>query len=199
MGPERWSEDKSRWSAQVSQASDGWGYGAEKQQFERLSTTTTEGRLLLLQETSLQRQKFGWVVERPSTTVKPDLRKKKGKPDLHKKVIIFSQVLNGKDICFQVMNGGVPLFLGTSVLLSLASLFPMFKGMTTESKSENLMSSDVELWNEVCYVWFGGTCFHKVCERQCSCVISSLGGIVTAINVVMDNVLICETCVEFEH
>ncbi|GER43577.1 early light-induced protein [Striga asiatica] len=57
------------------------------------------------------------------------------------------ELSNGQDIFSQVENGGFPWFLGTSVLLSLASLIPMFRGVTAESKSGNLMTSDAELWN----------------------------------------------------
>ncbi|KAL3849219.1 hypothetical protein ACJIZ3_011101 [Penstemon smallii] len=57
------------------------------------------------------------------------------------------ELANGQDIFSQVQNGGFPLFLGTSVLLSMASLIPLFKGVTVESKSGNLMTSDAELWN----------------------------------------------------
>ncbi|KAL3833904.1 hypothetical protein ACJIZ3_008640 [Penstemon smallii] len=57
------------------------------------------------------------------------------------------ELANGQDIFSQVQNGGFPLFLGTSALLSMASLIPLFKGVTVESKSGNLMTSDAELWN----------------------------------------------------
>ncbi|GFP86042.1 early light-induced protein 1 chloroplastic [Phtheirospermum japonicum] len=57
------------------------------------------------------------------------------------------ELANGQDIFSQVQNGGVPLFLGTTALLSLASLIPMFRGVTVESKSGGLMTSDAELWN----------------------------------------------------
>ncbi|KAL3828758.1 hypothetical protein ACJIZ3_017560 [Penstemon smallii] len=57
------------------------------------------------------------------------------------------ELANGQDIFSQVQNGGFPLFLGTSILLSMASLIPLFKGVTVESKSGNLMTSDAELWN----------------------------------------------------
>ncbi|KAL3833912.1 hypothetical protein ACJIZ3_008648 [Penstemon smallii] len=57
------------------------------------------------------------------------------------------ELANGQDIFSQVQNGGFPLFLGTSALLSMASLIPLFKGVTVESKSGNLMTSDSELWN----------------------------------------------------
>ncbi|KAG8370271.1 hypothetical protein BUALT_Bualt14G0099500 [Buddleja alternifolia] len=57
------------------------------------------------------------------------------------------ELANGQDIFSQVQNGGIPWFLGTTVLLSLASLIPMFKGVTVESKSGDLMTSDAELWN----------------------------------------------------
>ncbi|PIM98908.1 hypothetical protein CDL12_28603 [Handroanthus impetiginosus] len=57
------------------------------------------------------------------------------------------EIANGQDIFSQVQNGGLPWFLGTSALLSLASLIPMFKGVTAESKSGDLMTSDAEIWN----------------------------------------------------
>ncbi|KAI3469625.1 hypothetical protein Pfo_026288 [Paulownia fortunei] len=57
------------------------------------------------------------------------------------------ELANGQDIFSQVQNGGIPWFLGTSVLLSLASLIPMFRGVTAESKSGELLTSDAELWN----------------------------------------------------
>ncbi|GFP83284.1 early light-induced protein 1 chloroplastic [Phtheirospermum japonicum] len=56
------------------------------------------------------------------------------------------ELSNGQDIFSQVQNGGIPLFLGTTTLLSLASLIPMFRGVTVESKSGGLMTSDAELW-----------------------------------------------------
>ncbi|KAL4642394.1 hypothetical protein ACB092_02G014400 [Castanea dentata] len=36
---------------------------------------------------------------------------------------------------------------GTSIVLCLASLIPLFKGISMESKSEGLMTSDAEIWN----------------------------------------------------
>ena len=48
----------------------------------------------------------------------------------------------------QISNGaGIPLFLGTSILLTVASLVPLLKGVSAESKSKGLMTSDAELWN----------------------------------------------------
>ncbi|KAK2647101.1 hypothetical protein Ddye_022296 [Dipteronia dyeriana] len=57
------------------------------------------------------------------------------------------EVGNGQDVFAQISNGGIPWFLGTSVVLSLASLIPLFKGVSVESKSKGLMTSDAELWN----------------------------------------------------
>ncbi|KAL3649019.1 Early light-induced protein 1, chloroplastic [Castilleja foliolosa] len=57
------------------------------------------------------------------------------------------ELSNGQDIFSQIQNGGVPLFLGTTALLSLASLIPLFSGVTVESKSGGVMTSDAELWN----------------------------------------------------
>ena len=57
------------------------------------------------------------------------------------------EVGNGQDLFAQISNGGIPWFLGTSAVLSLASLIPLFKGVSVESKSEGFMTSDAELLN----------------------------------------------------
>ncbi|KAM7462847.1 hypothetical protein LguiA_030968 [Lonicera macranthoides] len=54
---------------------------------------------------------------------------------------------NGQDLFAQISNGGVPWFLGTSMVLTLASLVPLFKGISVQSKSKGLMTSDAEMWN----------------------------------------------------
>ncbi|GAB4843320.1 Early light-induced protein 1, chloroplastic [Ancistrocladus abbreviatus] len=57
------------------------------------------------------------------------------------------EVSKGSDVFTQISDGGIQWFLGTSVLLSVASLIPLFKGVSAESKSNGLMTSDAELWN----------------------------------------------------
>ncbi|KAE8658329.1 Early light-induced protein 1 [Hibiscus syriacus] len=57
------------------------------------------------------------------------------------------ELTKGQDVFTQLSDGGIPLFVGTSILLTLASLIPLFQGVTVESKSGDLMSSDAELWN----------------------------------------------------
>nr|GEW82392.1 putative reverse transcriptase domain-containing protein [Tanacetum cinerariifolium] len=57
------------------------------------------------------------------------------------------ELTNGQDLFTQVSNGGLTVFVGTSVVLTLASLVPLFKGVRAESKSNGLMTSDAELWN----------------------------------------------------
>ena len=57
------------------------------------------------------------------------------------------ELSSGQDVFSQVSNGGVAAFVATSVVLSLASLVPLFKGVRAESKSSGLMTSDAELWN----------------------------------------------------
>ncbi|KAJ0093063.1 hypothetical protein Patl1_25292 [Pistacia atlantica] len=57
------------------------------------------------------------------------------------------ELAKGQDVFAQISDGGVTWFIGTSVVLSLASLIPLFKGVSVESKSEGLMTSDAELWN----------------------------------------------------
>ncbi|KAI9196029.1 hypothetical protein LWI28_020383 [Acer negundo] len=55
------------------------------------------------------------------------------------------EVGNGQDLFAQISNGGIPWFLGTSAVLSHASLIPLFKGVSVES--EGFMTSDAELLN----------------------------------------------------
>ena len=57
------------------------------------------------------------------------------------------ELSNGQDVFDQISNGGISWFLGTSIVLSLASLIPLFQGVSVESKSKGLMTSDAEMWN----------------------------------------------------
>ncbi|XP_058769726.1 early light-induced protein, chloroplastic-like isoform X3 [Vicia villosa] len=57
------------------------------------------------------------------------------------------EIARGQGLFEQLSGGGVPWFLGTSVLLTLASLIPFLQGVSVESKSKSIMSSDAELWN----------------------------------------------------
>nr|CAA63338.1 unnamed protein product [Helianthus annuus] len=57
------------------------------------------------------------------------------------------ELSNGQDVFAQISHGGVPAFVATRLVLSVASLVPLFKGVRAESKSNGLMTSDAELWN----------------------------------------------------
>ncbi|KAK9067885.1 hypothetical protein SSX86_011996 [Deinandra increscens subsp. villosa] len=57
------------------------------------------------------------------------------------------ELSSGQDVLTQISSGGVAAFVGTSVLLTAASLVPLFKGVRAESKSSGVMTSDAELWN----------------------------------------------------
>lgn len=57
------------------------------------------------------------------------------------------ELSSGQDVLTQISNGGLTVFVGTSVVLTLASLVPLFKGVTVQSKSSGLMTSDAEMWN----------------------------------------------------
>ncbi|KAL8162714.1 hypothetical protein V2J09_014203 [Rumex salicifolius] len=57
------------------------------------------------------------------------------------------ELAKGSDLFAQISDGGVQWFVVTSLVLSFASLIPLFKGVTVESKSGGFMSSDAELWN----------------------------------------------------
>ncbi|KAK3040521.1 hypothetical protein RJ639_028967 [Escallonia herrerae] len=58
-----------------------------------------------------------------------------------------AELASGQDVFQQLANGGIPAFLGTSIVLSAASLVPLFKGVSVASKSDGIMTSDAELWN----------------------------------------------------
>ncbi|XP_030536952.1 early light-induced protein 1, chloroplastic-like isoform X4 [Rhodamnia argentea] len=60
---------------------------------------------------------------------------------------ITVELSKGPDLFAQISDGGILWFIGTSILLSLASLVPLFQGVTAESKSDGFMTSDAELWN----------------------------------------------------
>ncbi|PKI48934.1 hypothetical protein CRG98_030667 [Punica granatum] len=61
---------------------------------------------------------------------------------------IAVELSKGQDLFAQITEGGgVTWFVGTSVLLSVASLVPLFKGVRAEAKTEGIMNADAELWN----------------------------------------------------
>ncbi|KAF8037960.1 hypothetical protein BT93_B0722 [Corymbia citriodora subsp. variegata] len=60
---------------------------------------------------------------------------------------IAVELSKGQDLFTQIGEGGIPWFIGTSILLSVASLVPLLQGVTAESKSDGLMTSNAELWN----------------------------------------------------
>ncbi|XP_057525320.1 early light-induced protein 1, chloroplastic-like [Amaranthus tricolor] len=57
------------------------------------------------------------------------------------------ELSKGTDLFSQISDGGAQWFLGTSILLSGASLVPLFKGERAESKTDGLMNANAELWN----------------------------------------------------
>ena len=57
------------------------------------------------------------------------------------------ELASGQDLLTQLSSGGVSRFVISAVLLSIASLVPMFKGVSTESKSQPVFSSSAEMWN----------------------------------------------------
>ncbi|CAL1396565.1 unnamed protein product [Linum trigynum] len=57
------------------------------------------------------------------------------------------ELSRGQGVFTQISEGGSTWFVATSVLFTLASLIPLFKGVTVESKSKGLMTSDAEMWN----------------------------------------------------
>ncbi|KAL5713802.1 Early light-induced protein 1 [Ranunculus cassubicifolius] len=60
---------------------------------------------------------------------------------------IAAELALGDDVAVQLANGGLNWFVGSVVVLSLASLAPLIKGVSVESKSKGFMTSDAEMWN----------------------------------------------------
>ena len=60
---------------------------------------------------------------------------------------IAVELASGQDLVSQLSSGGLPWFLFTAGLLSVASLVPMFEGVTVESKSQAIFSSSAEMLN----------------------------------------------------
>ncbi|KAK7809540.1 early light-induced protein 2, chloroplastic [Quercus suber] len=61
--------------------------------------------------------------------------------------VMAMELSNGQDVFAHISNGGIPWFLGISIVLTLASLIPLFKGISVESKSDGFMTSYAEMWN----------------------------------------------------
>ncbi|MQK95646.1 hypothetical protein, partial [Escherichia coli] len=58
------------------------------------------------------------------------------------------ELANGGDLFAQISNGGVTWFLGTTALQTLASVIPLFQGVTAQPKSKGLINADAEIWND---------------------------------------------------
>ncbi|KAB1704706.1 hypothetical protein FNE61_28965, partial [Klebsiella pneumoniae] len=59
---------------------------------------------------------------------------------------IGAELATGSDIFAQLSSGGFSWFLGTSALLTLASIIPLFQGVSAEKKSNGIMTADAEMW-----------------------------------------------------
>ncbi|KAK9668502.1 hypothetical protein RND81_13G065000 [Saponaria officinalis] len=57
------------------------------------------------------------------------------------------ELSNGTDLIDQITNGGGEWFIGTSIVLSAASMVPLLKGKRAESKTDGLMNSNAEMLN----------------------------------------------------
>ncbi|KAJ7299788.1 hypothetical protein O6H91_Y153900 [Diphasiastrum complanatum] len=57
------------------------------------------------------------------------------------------EIVTGQDLVAQLGNGGLTWFFVTAILFTSASLIPLFKGISAESKSESFFSSQAETLN----------------------------------------------------
>nr|ABU98941.1 early light-induced protein 4 [Rhododendron catawbiense] len=60
---------------------------------------------------------------------------------------IAVELSKGEDVFAQISNGGIPWFLLTTGVLSVASLIPLSSGVSVESRSKPFWSSDAEMLN----------------------------------------------------
>ncbi|GLJ41884.1 hypothetical protein SUGI_0867280 [Cryptomeria japonica] len=57
------------------------------------------------------------------------------------------ELASGEDLVTQLTSGGLTWFVYSAVMLSVASLVPMFNGTSAESKSQAIFSSSAEMLN----------------------------------------------------
>ena len=57
------------------------------------------------------------------------------------------EVASGRDLLSQLNSGGLPWFVLTAGILTAASLVPLSKGISAESKSQPIFSSSAEMLN----------------------------------------------------
>ncbi len=60
---------------------------------------------------------------------------------------IAVEMASGRDLFSQLNNGGVSWFVLSAAILSFGSLVPMLKGISPESKSQQIFSSSAEMLN----------------------------------------------------
>ncbi|KAK1309847.1 hypothetical protein QJS10_CPA08g00278 [Acorus calamus] len=60
---------------------------------------------------------------------------------------IAVELASGADVADQLANGGLLWFAGSAALFSVASLVPLLKGVTAQSKSDGVMTSEAEMLN----------------------------------------------------
>lgn len=58
-----------------------------------------------------------------------------------------AELASGESLTAQLGDGGVTAFVLAAILFSTASLIPLFKGVSPQSKSKSFFSSDAETWN----------------------------------------------------
>lgn len=57
------------------------------------------------------------------------------------------ELATGEDLSSQISMGGISWFVVTASLFTVASLIPMFQGVTVDMKSKDVFSSSAEKWN----------------------------------------------------
>ncbi|KAL2906836.1 Desiccation stress protein DSP-22 chloroplastic [Bienertia sinuspersici] len=57
------------------------------------------------------------------------------------------ELYRGKDLFTQISDGGGHWFLTTSIIISVASLVPLFDGRAPQAREDGVFNSYAELWN----------------------------------------------------
>ncbi|KAI6683603.1 hypothetical protein NL676_029516 [Syzygium grande] len=85
------------------------------------------------------------------------------KPDLNPSLKSKSKS-KGQDLFIQISEGGIPWFIGTSILLLVASLVPLFQGVTAESKSDGVDDFQCRVVErKICNVGTSCVGLHRIC------------------------------------
>ncbi|KAI6683598.1 hypothetical protein NL676_029511 [Syzygium grande] len=76
-------------------------------------------------------------------------------------VAIAVELTKGQDLFAQISEGGIPWFIGTNILLSVASIVPLFQGRVKVGRLDDFRCRALE--RKVGVVGTGCVGLHRIC------------------------------------